>query len=211
LKEPGLLVTSADVRTDASLDEARDILIKVTEEAASKAPTAEDVNRARDSRLKNWETTLRSSERAAIRLSEWAAMGDWRLMFLHRDRLKEVKPEDVQRVAQTYLKAQNRTVGLFIPTKEAMRAEVPAAPDVAALVKDYKGGEALSQGEAFDPTPAVIEGRTQRVTVEPGIQLVLLPKKTRGSAVQVAMTFHHGDEASLQGRGTAASMAGGML
>ncbi|HEX5042930.1 MAG TPA: pitrilysin family protein [Candidatus Polarisedimenticolaceae bacterium] len=211
LKEPGLLAASAEVRTDASLEEAKDILIKVTEEAASKAPTAEEVSRARDSRLKNWETTLRSSERAAIRLSEWAAMGDWRLMFLHRDRLKEVKPEDVQRVAQAYLKPQNRTVGLFIPTKEAMRAEVPSVPDVAALVKDYKGGEALSQGEAFDPTPAVIEGRTQRVTLDPGIKLVLLSKKTRGSTVQVGMTFHHGDEASLQGRSTAASMAGGML
>ena len=63
-------------------------------------------------------------------------MGDWRLMFLHRDRLKAVTPDDVLRVAKAYLRPENRTVGTFTPTKEAQRAQIPQAPDVAALVKD---------------------------------------------------------------------------
>jgi zinc protease len=211
LKEPSLLMTGADVRLDGSLDEATKVMLEVTEQAASQAPTAEEVNRARDNRLKAWETTLRSSERAAIRLSEWSAMGDWRLMFLHRDRLKAVTPDDVLRVAKAYLRPENRTVGTFTPTKEAMRAQIPSAPDVAALVKDYKGGEAMAMGEAFDPSPANVEKRAQRFTLEPGIKLVMVPKKTRGATVQVAMTFHHGSEATLQGRGTAGDLAGSML
>ena len=34
------------------------------------------------------------------------------------DRLAAVTPDDVQRVARTYLTDKNRTVGWFIPTEE---------------------------------------------------------------------------------------------
>ena len=34
-----------------------------------------------------------------------------------------------------------------------------AAPNVTAMLKDYKGGETISQGEAFDTSPANIESR----------------------------------------------------
>ena len=33
-------------------------------------------------------------------MSEWESMGDWRLQFLFRDRIKKVTPEDVARVAK---------------------------------------------------------------------------------------------------------------
>ena len=52
------------------------------------------------------------SDRIAIELSEWAAMGDWRLYFLYRDRLEKVTAEVVERVAQEFLTRSNRTVGM---------------------------------------------------------------------------------------------------
>jgi zinc protease len=211
LHDPGVLMLTAEVRTGASLEEAKEILLRTAEETATSAPTREEVDRARNDRLKDWDTTMRSSERAAIELSEWAALGDWRLMFIHRDRLKAVTPDDVRRVAQTYLKPENRTVGMYIPTAQPSRAAIPAKPDVAALVKNYKGGEAMAMGEAFDPAPAAVEARVQRATLAPGIRLAMVPKKTRGGTINVAMTFHLGDEASLQGRDTAGSFAAEML
>jgi zinc protease len=39
---------------------------------------------------------------------------DWFLTYL--DRLAEVTPEDVQRIAQTYLRPQNRVLGIYLPT-----------------------------------------------------------------------------------------------
>jgi zinc protease len=39
---------------------------------------------------------------------------DWFLSYV--DKLAEVTPEDVQRVAQQYLVVQNRTVGIYLPT-----------------------------------------------------------------------------------------------
>jgi len=138
-------------------------------------------------------------------------MGDWRLMFLHRDRLQNVSVEDVKRVAAAYLKSSNRTLGMFIPTKEPDRATIPPLQDIAAVVKDYKGGEALSAGEEFDPSPDAIETRVTRSTLPSGLKVVLLPKKTRASAVQAFVRLHFGDKASLTGLRRVGEMTGDML
>ncbi len=69
---------------------------------------------------------LNDSQQVAIQLSDWAAQGDWRLMFLYRDRLEQVTPASVNEVAKKYLRRNNRTVGLFLPSKESERVAVPA-------------------------------------------------------------------------------------
>ena len=133
-------------------------------------------------------------------------------MFLHRDRVQKVTPEDVQRVAQKYLKQTNRTVGQFIPTEKIDRAEIPNTTDadVAALVKDYKGGEVVAAGEAFDPSPGNIESRTKRMNIG-GLKAAFLEKENRGDTVFASMAFRFGDEKSLFNRGTAADFVGQML
>ena len=211
MHDPGLMVVFAEVRKEQSLDSARDAMIQTIEEVAAKAPTAEEVDRARTGLLKNIDLTLNSAERVGLELSEWMAQGDWRLYFLYRDRLKKVTPADVQRVAAAYLKPTNRTIGQFIPTEKPERAEIPPPPDVAALVKDYKGSAVIAEGEAFDPSPANIETRTIKADVAGGLKLALLPKKTRGNIVVAAMTFRFGDEKSLMNRATAGQFAGQML
>ncbi len=211
LHDPGIMILAALVRKDDSLDVARDTLFKTVEEISAKAPTAEEVERGRTSLLKEIDLTLNSSERVGLTLSEWMAMGDWRLFFLHRDHIKKVTPADVQRVATTYLKPSNRTVATFIPTDKPDRAEIPPAPDVAALVKDYKGEAGKTEGEAFDPSPDNIELRTIKSDLPAGLKVALLPKKTRGGTVVANMTLRFGDEQSLMNRAAAAQMAGQML
>ena len=138
-------------------------------------------------------------------------MGDWRLFFVYRDRLRDVKREDVQRVATQYLKTANRTLGVFVPTPQPDRAEIPPPPDVAALVKDYKGAASVAAGEMFDPTPANIDARTIVRVLPGGMKLALLPKKTRGSTVVAQLTLHWGDEQSKEGRSAACSLTSAML
>jgi zinc protease len=64
-------------------------------------------------------------------------------------------------VAAAYLKSSNRTIGEFIPATPD-RAEIPRKTDVAAAVKDYKGEAVMAAGEAFDPSPAKLDARTER-------------------------------------------------
>ncbi len=133
------------------------------------------------------------------------------MFFLERDEVKKVTPADVLRVAKAYLKSSNRTLGEFIPQKTPDRAEIPAAPDDVARFKDFKGGEGVQQGEVFDPTPKNIESRVIRATLPNGLKLVMMPKKTRGGLVVALLSMRFGDEKSLFGKSTAASMAGSLL
>ncbi|MET0403868.1 MAG: pitrilysin family protein, partial [Cystobacter sp.] len=172
LHDPGVLTFRATVREGQSLDVARDTLLATVEDAARTPFTAEEVDRVRTALLKDVELTLNDSEEAAIELSEWAAIGDWRMLFLHRDRIEAVTPADVTRVAAAWLKSSNRTLGEFIPTPTPDRAELPARVDIAALLQGYQGRAAVAQGEAFDPSPENIEKRVERSRVG-GVQLAL--------------------------------------
>ncbi|HEX8822864.1 MAG TPA: pitrilysin family protein [Archangium sp.] len=210
LHDPGVLAFSAEVREGQSLDAARDTLVKTVEEAARTPFTPDEVDRARTALLKHVELMLNDSEAAAIQLSEWAAIGDWRLFFLHRDRIEAVTAADVSRVAEQYLKPSNRTLGQFLPTSKPDRAEMPGRVDVAAMLEGYKGRGAVAVGEAFDPSPANIESRVKRSQAA-GLKLALLPKKTRGEMVSLTLNLRWGTEKAVWGRSDAADYAGMML
>jgi zinc protease len=210
LHDPGTAFFGAQVRQESSLDTARDNLLRIVEAITTTPPTAEELERARTSLLTQMELELNSSDRVGLQLSEWIGMGDWRLFFLHRDRLRKVTADDASRVATKYFKPSNRTVGLFIPTTQPDRAEIPANPDLVSMLKDYKGGAIVAAGEAFDPSPKNIESRTARSPVG-GLKVSLLPKQTRGDTVVANLTLRFGDEKSLFNRSMAGQFAGAML
>ena len=212
LREPGILIGTAQVRKEQSLDSASALLVSAIEGLVTQPVTAAEVDRAKTTLLKNFELTLNSSQRLALELSEWTGTGDWRLFFIHRDRLRNVTADDVNRVAKLYLKSSNRTLGQFIPTEKPDRAEMPPLPNVAAMVESYKGDTAgLARGEAFDPSPANIEKRTTRRTLANGFETALLPKQTRGGTVYAQIDLRYGTAQSLAGRGTAGSLLASML
>jgi len=211
LREAGPLLSFARVRKDGDLDAAWRALTETVQGVLTSPVTGEEVERARAALLKQIELSFNNSASIALQLSEWAAMGDWRLFFLHRDRLEKVTADDVNRVAQAYLKPDNRTVGLFHPTDEPDRAVIPDVPDLAPVVGAYEGRAAVAEGEAFDPSPANLDARTTTFTLPNGLEVALLPKESRGDAVVVRLRLQFGEEASLQGRGTAGDFAASML
>jgi zinc protease len=210
-KEPGLLLTFAEVLKEKPIAEAREALLKTLDEIGKNSPTKEEVERAKTEIIKQTELMFNSSEQVGLALSEAIGTGDWRLLHLTRDRIKAVTTEDVIRVANYYLKPDNRTVGQFLPTEKPERAEIPAAPDVEELVKNYKGQQTVAQGEAFDPSPANIEARTKRITLPNQAKVALLTKKTRGESVRMNIILRLGDEKTLSGKTTAGQFAASML
>ncbi len=213
LKEPTFLAGSATMRKDQSLAEGKALLIQAMEAVGKTAPSTEEVERAKASLLKETDLLLNNSANVGLTLTEWAAAGDWRLLYVHRDRIKKVTPADVQRVAAAYLKPENRTVGVFYPTDKPDRAEIPKVTEaeIAAMTKDYKGNATLVAGEAFDPSPSNIDSRTIRSTLANGFKVALLPKTTRGNTVSARVTVRFGDEKSLTNKGAAGTMISGMM
>jgi zinc protease len=203
LHDPGAFVVLASVDDKTTVPEARNAMLGAIELVRESKFTEEEVNRAKLQLKNDWELAMTQSNHIGVQLSEWASRGDWRLMFLHRDRVAKVTPADVSRVAKKYLTPTNRTVGMYIPTKKPERAAIPATPDITKLVQDYKGRVAVAKGESFDPTVANIEKRVQMTQLSGGVKAALLPRKTRGEVVTVNLTLHYGNAESIKGHTSA--------
>lgn len=205
--DPGIMIAMVEVPESQKLTKARDILLDQLETIGSKGVSQDDVERAVRAIMKRRERTFANSERFATALSEWESYGDWRLYFLHRDRLEKVTPEDVARVAKSYLISSNRTVGMFYPTAEQpVRTSINGQNFAKKMVANYKGRKKLAEGEAFDPSPMNIQKRTQFGALDSGIKYALLPKETRGDRVTLQAQIHYGNEETLKGRVAASRM-----
>lgn len=211
LQDPGLLLFAAQVDKNIPLDSAATALLEVVEGLGRSPVTEEELERAKRNLAKQITLAFSSSESIAIALSEYIGMGDWRLLFLTRDRFETVTLAEVQRVAEHYLARNNRTEGRFLPAAAPARVEIPVVADVAALLQGYQGRAAVADGEAFDPSFANIQARTQTRTLASGAAVALLPKKTRGGQVALELALQFGTEQSLHGRGTIAELTSAML
>jgi zinc protease len=210
-RDPGTLTFFAEIPEGDAIEPARDAMLATIENLRKEPVTDAEIARVRAKAAKYFDDVISDPQKLGVALSEAIALGDWRLFFLQRDRYRSVTAADVQRVATDYLKRSNVTIGEFIPDPQPDRAATPAAVDVAALVKDYKGDPAAVAGETFDTSPANLDARTQRFTLPNGMKVALLPKKTRGAAVTFALTLRYGDEKSLFGQQSTGSLTGSML
>jgi zinc protease len=209
MHDPGVFLAAAQVEKEQSAESVRQTLLDLVEKLGTNKITDKEVEQARAELTNGWD--LMTSHDIANGLCEWAARGDWRLLFVHRDRLAKVTAEDVNRVAAQYLVRTNRTVGMYIPSDKPERLEVPETPDLAVMLKDYKGGKAIAAGEEFDPTPENIEKRVLRAVLPSGVKTALLPRESRGQTVILELTLRYGNVESLAGRVTAADFLPAMM
>lgn len=207
---PGLHLFGATVKKGDPVEPVREELVRILEGFGAAPPTAEEIARARKSYENQYEKALANHESVGVQLSEYIALGDWRLFFLARDLLPKITPEMVAKAAAAYYRRDNRTVGIYVPEDAPQRAEIPPAPTVAEVMKDFKGKAQVAAAEAFDPSQANIDARTKRLEFG-GLKVALLAKKNRGETVNVTINLHMGDEKSLFGQKTVAGLAGQML
>jgi zinc protease len=211
LHDPGFVMASASLSNDQSLDDAKKAMLDTVKGIISEPPTKEEVDRVKNRMLRQMESQMNDAQQVGLGMTNPIAQGDWRLMFLNHDRLKDVTPDEIVRVAKLYFKDSNLTIGEFIPTNKPDRTEVPPTPDLDKLLDGYKSSITISKGESFDPTPANIEARVVRSKLANGMKVVLLPRQTRGGTVNAAIELQFGDEKSLAGKSAAAQMAGALL
>jgi zinc protease len=212
LHDPGLISVSATLNKDQSLDAARDAIFKVLEDVVKNPPTAEEVERVRTTLLRNLENSLSDPQAIATgALNTAISQGDWRLMFLQHDRLSDISSADVVRVAKEYLKDSNRTVGYYIPDPVPDRSVVPATPNLDTMLGDYKSPVEVARGEVFDPSIANVSSRIVRSTLNNGMRVAVLSKKSANNIVTGTIELRFGDQTSLANQRAAASLAGGLL
>ncbi|HEX7402518.1 MAG TPA: insulinase family protein, partial [Usitatibacter sp.] len=208
--DPGLQLFGAVIAKGQAIEPVKDEMVRIVESFGASPPTEEEMARTRVSFHNESEKALANHETLGVQLSEYIALGDWRLFFLSRDTIDKVTAEQVAAASAKYYRRDNRTVGIFLPEDSPQRADIPPAPALAEVMKDFKPQEATSGAEAFDSSQANIDARTRILTIG-GMKVALLAKKNRGETVNVALKLHLGNEQALFGQRTNASLAGQML
>jgi zinc protease len=207
---PGLQLFGAVVKKGDPIEPVRAAMTEAVEDFARHPATPEEMERVRRSITNEIDKSLNDPARVGVALSEAIALGDWRLYFVGRERIATISAEDVARVSARYLRRDNRVTGYFTPDDAPQRAEIPPAPTLASLLKDFKPRAASLVSEDFEPSQENIMKRTRLVTAG-GVRLALLPKKNRGEAVSVELDLHFGDEKNMFGKGAVPALTGSML
>lgn len=213
LHDPGFTYFSCNVPMNKSLDSAKTAFLAIANKLPVMTITQEQLDRAKNALIKQTSNLQNNTISFAIDLSEMIGAGDWRLFYLYRDRIEQLTLPEVQAALAKYYLPSNRTVGVFIPDKNAEKERVTVAPtpDIEALVKDYKGKEVTAQTESFESSIENIKKHTEYGKLSNGMQYALLKKPVKGDKVYARIILEMGNETNLNGKDNIAMLTARML
>ena len=116
--EPTLLTAGATVCEGVDLGRVEEALLREVEGLAERPPTDHEMKKARCQLRAAFAYAWDGATAVAGLTTVAEAICGWRWLEDYVERLEAVSADDVQRVAAAYFKADNRTVGQFIPTTE---------------------------------------------------------------------------------------------
>jgi len=132
LRHPDLMFLDAAAqpgKTNAELEKA---LLAEVEKVQETPVTDEELKRVLSQAEAGYIFGQDSVQSQGSQLGENAMRGDWTMGETYLEKLRQVTPADVQRVARKYLVERNRTVGYFEPIVAAGAAPTASVPAVAA-------------------------------------------------------------------------------
>jgi zinc protease len=122
----------------------------------ARAATAAELDRAREQARTAYERALADPEAFAVMLSEYIALGDWRLFFppainsTRSGRHSSTPPQ------AKYFVRDNRVLGTFIPDDSPQRAELPQAPNGRRAAGQFPAADQMAMPARLSTPPTRI-------------------------------------------------------
>lgn len=164
--------------------------------------TEQDVQRAKAKILKQIENTKNNTIGFAINLTEIVGAGSYKLGMLYRDSIEKLTLADIQRVSDKYFKTNNRTVGVFIPTKDEVRVKNNEFSDeqIASLTKDYKGKALEKEVAPFEASIKNLKANLSEGKLSNGMKYGVIKKEIKGGKVIGSFRFPVSNAKDLSGK-----------
>lgn len=211
LKDPGLGYFACEIPKDKDLKAAQDAFLQTMNEVPKMTFTEDDLKRAKNELLKQFENTYNKTIDLTVALTENIGAGDWRLFFIDRDNVEKLTLADIQNVAKKYYLQSNRTWGRFVPENNTERVKVSDTPDIAALTNGYKGKVLEANKATFETSVDNILKTTEMGKSASGGHYALLEKPSKGDKIEARFLLRMGDEKSLEGKNLIADLTAKML
>ena len=138
LRDPALFSIFAPVRPGVEPAAVESAIREEVSRVAREGVTAAETEKARTQIEAEVIFDRDSTDQVAASLSEAIAAADWEWYADYPAAIRRVAPEDVQRVARTYLNDDDLTVGIFLPKPEhgGATAPPPGPEDQQALGRE---------------------------------------------------------------------------
>ncbi len=212
LRDPGVMYFGAALPKDGALEAARAALLAMLDGVRSEPLRADEMERARTSLLNEMEKAQLDGRHLVSMLSEFEAVGDWRLFFLYRDRLRAVSARRrAARGRDLPAPGEPRARHLRADAQARSARKSPRHPTCRRRSPATRAARRWPRARPSIPRRRTSRRACSGATLANGMRTALLPKRTRGGKVVVQLNLNWGDEASKAGRNTACTLAGGML
>ena len=116
LKDPGLIFFGATLTAETTHEQIQAILHDEIKKIIEDGVTEEELNQAKSVYLTNLVYSKDGSFQIADMINDGIALGDWTDYLNFSKSIEQTTSQDLNRVAQTYLKNEQQTIGWFIPT-----------------------------------------------------------------------------------------------
>lgn len=113
--DPYLYTINVTLNDGHTPDEAEAVVLDEIQQVQQNGISADELTRARKQARASFAYATESVTNQAYWLAQSAMLGDIQWFDTYLERLAAVTPDDVQRVAQTYLVPARRTVGYLLP------------------------------------------------------------------------------------------------
>ncbi len=212
-RDPGVMYFNFDLPKEKNVFLTEKLVKAELDKVATNNYTEADLQRAKSKLLKQISDIKNNTIDYAIALTEIVGSGNYKLAFLYRDHVENLKLADIKRVADKYFKSNNRTVGVFVPTSNEIRVK-PAefSPNqIAALTANYKGKTLEKEAAPFEASIANLKKNLTEGTLSNGMKYGLINKEVKGDKVLATFKFLLGNEKEWAGKNQVALLTADLL
>ena len=117
-KDPYLFFFEATVFPEKNINDVEEALCAEIEKIKDSPPSEQEVQKAKNQIEASFIMEQDSIYLEAMKYGMFEILGDWRLIDRYLEGIRKVTSEDVTTVARKYLRKDNSTIGILIPTRE---------------------------------------------------------------------------------------------
>jgi len=202
VRDASFMYFGLDIPADKDLKTTENDFRAELDKIATIKYTDQDVARAKAKILKQIENTKNNTIGYAVNLTEIVGAGNYKLGMIYRDTVEKLTAADIQRVAAKYFKTNNRTVGVFIPSKDEVRVKNVEYTDdqIATLTKDYKGKALEKDAAPFEASIKNLKANLTEGKLSNGMKYGLIKKDIKGGKVLGSFKFPVSNAKDLTGK-----------
>ena len=206
------LIARASAGQDADAEKLGQALREHIQQAAARGIDAQQLERARQAELNNYERVENDHESLASQFSQAEVAGDWRLYFWQRETVRKLQLTDVNDSLRAWVLASNRADVLLHHGNPQAAPVLGTGAASSELLKDGQWPPVVKPSDAIPGSAGELARLTQNIELQTtAANARLISRKPQGELAWLVIANDFGNQAALSERVMACTLASGLM